>query len=129
MGLFDELRCERELPAPNCEGMLFQTKDTPSQYMDLYVIRADGTLWREVYDTEDRSDPNAEGLLRLFGMATRVNKRWEQESEFTGEIRFYESVGEAWVEFSAYFLRGNLQQLNLIADERSQKQECIGDTE
>lgn len=122
MGMFDELRCERELPAPNADGLLFQTKDTPSQWLDSYVIRPDGTLWHQVYDTEDRSDPNAEGLGRLIGSMTRVNPRWESVP-LTGEVCFYTGGGYDtdnpwWLEFSAYFKDGQLQQLNLLTDTR-----------
>lgn len=47
MGMFDELRCEYPLPDGWQPARLFQTKDTPDQWMATYVLRADGTLWRE----------------------------------------------------------------------------------
>lgn len=119
MGMYDELRCEYPLPAKDAQDRTYQTKDTPSQFLDTYIIRPDGTLWHELYDTEDRSDPNAEGLMRLFGSMTRVNQRWEQIADFTGEISFYDFAdGGNWLEFSAHFKDGQLQQLNLVADER-----------
>lgn len=77
--------------------------------MDQYEIRADGTLWHQDYDTEDRSDPNAEGLARLFGLATRVNERWEPVA-ITGEIVFYADG----FEFSAYFVGGALKHLETL---------------
>ena len=61
-----------------------QTKSLGCQ-LDRYEIRADGTLWREHYDTEDRSDPNGDGLAAFIGCMTRVNLRWEPE-RLTGEI-------------------------------------------
>lgn len=119
MGMFDYLRCEYPLPAPDAQHLEFQTKDTDNQYLDEYVIRADGTLWVQEYDTEDCSDPKAEGLMKLIGCATRVREHWVNVPDVTGEIRFYSGCGpDMWVEFSAYFLKGKLQQLNLINDTR-----------
>jgi len=127
MGMFDDLRCEYPLPAPGANELSFQTKDTPAQWCDLYVIRADGTLWHEEYETEDRSDPDAEGLEALIGLMTRVNERWVQCEKFTGEIRFYDFINAkdnggkdtAWIEFSSYFINGKLQSLVLLEDTRN----------
>ena len=124
MGLFDYLRCKLPLPVAGANDLEFQTKDTDAQYMDHYEIREDGTLWHQEYDTEDRSDPNAEGLAALFGCMTRVNERWVQD-DMTGEVRFYTYFGDAndkqpiserWIEFSAYFASGQLKQLETISD-------------
>lgn len=121
MGLFDELYCRFELPVPAFQDWLFQTKSLDCD-MDLYEIRHDGTLWREDYDVEDQSDPNAEGIMALVGCMARVNKRWRQVTDFTGEIRFYDCLGDqskvartGWIEFSAYFVNGALQSLNLVS--------------
>ena len=108
MGMFDYVRCH--YPLPDGAGALeYQTKDTPAQWLDQYEIRADGTLWHQAYDTEDRSDPNAEGFMRLFGCATRVNERWEPVA-LTGEIVFYADD----YEFSAYFVGGTLKHLETL---------------
>lgn len=119
MGMFDELRCRYPLPVDGASALLFQTKDTPIQCMDQYEIREDGTLWHEDHDIEDHSDPKAEGIMRMCGMLTRVNKRWEQLVNFTGEIRFYTTRGKhnsGWIEFSAYFKDGRVHEVNLIED-------------
>ena len=45
MSLYDELRCEYPLPdgfKPN--GRLFQTKDTPEQYLASYLLTKEGIL-------------------------------------------------------------------------------------
>lgn len=121
MGLFDYLRCKLPLPVAGANDLEFQTKDTDAQYMDHYEIREDGTLWHQEYDTEDRSDPTAEGLAALFGCMTRVNERWVQD-DMTGEVRFYTSIGSTptttgeWVEFSAFFVRGQLKHIETISD-------------
>lgn len=117
MGLFDYVRCRYPLPIEGAEAMEFQTKDTDWPYMEQYEIREDGTLWRQEYDTEDRSDPNAKGILRLAGMATRVNERWVR-CDMTGELRFYgawDKQLETRVEFSAYFVKGELKHMEPIS--------------
>lgn len=104
MGMFDELMCERE---GFDKTEVFQTKDTPTQQMDMYQIREDGTLWFQDYDIEDRSDASAEGIMALVGCMSRTNKRWRKMEKFTGEIVFYGDSGE----FSAYYINGQLQSL------------------
>ena len=93
MGMFDYVQCHKELPWPEAAdfGPEWQTKSMDAPYCDNYEIRADGTLWHEAYETEDRSDPNAEGLMAICGMMTRVNERWEQV-EFTGELEIHHMV-------------------------------------
>lgn len=127
MGMFDEIRCKMPLPveidAEHREHW-FQTKSLLCE-LDKYEIREDGTLWHLAYETEDRSDPNAEGLHRLAGMRTRVNQRWEQLSNFSGEVQFYTQASgigckdtgqphSGWLEFSTYFVRGDLKHFELI---------------
>lgn len=116
MGMFDYVRCDYPLPVEGANALQYQTKDTPAQYLDNYVITDLGQLFHEAYDIEDRSDQNAEGLKRFRGCMTRVNKRLEP-IELTGEIRFYSSFDKnwsGWIEFSAYFVAGVLKELHLI---------------
>ena len=117
MGMFDWLNCKYPLPVADAPVDGWQTKDTPAQACDVYTIREDGTLWGQEYDIEDRSDPNAVGINRIAGMATRVNIR-DVPCDMTGEVRFYTSKGPSWdlgwIEFSAYFEGGKIQRLNLI---------------
>lgn len=117
MGMFDYLRCRMPLPVPGANDLEFQTKDTWAQYMDQYEIREDGTLWHQTYDTEDRSDQKAEGLDALLGCATRVNERWERDQQ-TGEIRFYHYFSDrgTMIDFSAYFVKGQLKHMETISD-------------
>jgi len=113
MGMFDYLNCKASLPA-GVPDLRWQTKSLRCA-MDTYEIREDGTLWGEDYETEDRSDPNAEGLSRLIGCITRVNIRPRQLTDYTGEVCFYEQDGnKGWWEFSAYFVKGQLKHLELI---------------
>lgn len=110
MGMFDYLRCKYPLPVPEAQDVEFQTKDLHCQ-MDNCEIREDGTLWTQDYDFEDRSDPNATGLLALCGSMTRVNIRPIQMDK-TGEVRFYSHPHE----FSAYFENGRLVRLNDVSE-------------
>lgn len=110
MGMFDEIRCKFPLPVKGANDLLFQTKDTEPQMLDLFEIRADGTLWHQEYDVEDRSDPKAKGFARMCGCMTRVNKRWVRDRK-TQTICFYTYQGknhEGWIEFKAEFVRGRL---------------------
>ena len=88
MGMFDELRCKVDLPWQEASGFLWQTKSLGCE-LDNYEIREDGTLWHQEYDTEDHSDPNAEGMFRLAGMMARVNERWVQVRDFEGELEIH----------------------------------------
>ncbi len=114
MGMFDNVICEYPIDAPG--GMNWQTHDTPSQFCDSYKIDADGHLWREDYDIEDRSDPNAEGIMALAGCMTPVNKRWVRVESFRGEIRFYGTANyETWWEYSALFDAGKLLNIRRLS--------------
>lgn len=114
MGMFDYLNCDYPLPVEGAPTTGYQTKNTPAQALDVYTIRADGTLWGQEYDFEDRSDPDAKGIMAFAGCATRVNHR-DVFCPMTGEVRFYTSMdGGGWVEFSAYFTNGKLDILNVI---------------
>jgi hypothetical protein len=85
MGMFDYIHCHVPLPVPGFSDMEFQTKDTPAQGCEYYVISDEGMLTDGHYQVS-----------------------------FTGEIRFYTFPGfrngqhAGWIEFSAYFRDGRL---------------------
>ena len=123
MGMYDNLKCKYPLPVEGANQLSYQTKSLDCT-LDDYEIWEDGTLWHEEYDTEDRSDPNAEGIDRFIGCATQINQRWVQMEKFIGEITFHEILGEehlnddawrcGWIEFSAYFVDGKIRELHLV---------------
>ena len=124
MGMFDYLKCDPPLPARReAEGMTFQTKDFDC-VMETIHIHADGTVWGEEYDIEDRSDPNATGIARLAGMLTRTNIRPKPLLDFSGEITFYGDYGprkqngwgEGWLEFRATIEKGRMTSVELLED-------------
>ena len=118
MGMFDYLICKYPLPIDkDLKNEIFQTEHTPIQCLDLYEIREDGTLWHEIYETEDQSDPNAEGFAKFFGCMTRINKHWTPVLDFIGEIRFYTTLDNTnWIKFSTYFVDGKLKEIHLIEE-------------
>lgn len=112
MGLFDNIICQHPLPIKlkGVNKMTFQSKDTPDQFLGLFIIRDNGELWVEESDVEDRSDPSAKGISRLIGMMTHINPRWAPTT-FTGEVTFYASLAKnysGWIEFKAVFSNGKL---------------------
>lgn len=134
MGMFDELRCKYPLPVEGANELDYQTKDLDNA-LNQFEIREDGTLWVEEYDVEDHSDPNAVGIERFFGCATRVNKRWKQVHDFEGEIEFYTTLSSStkdvvlvsldgevaiagprrsgWIQFKATFQAGVVERVEL----------------
>lgn len=107
MGMFDTITYESKFP-----GKEFQTKDTPSQGLDKYEIREDGTLWYQDYDARWVEDSNA-----LFGgYLDQFNHRWLPQADFTGEIVFYDYDYENDIldEYSAYFVKGVLENFNTL---------------
>ena len=91
MGIYDHVHCEYPLPGLDDPTRIeFQTKSLDT-FFDNYRITADGKLEIEEYDVEDRSDPNAEGIARFIGSATRIPKDWKPV-DFTGVVNFYGDV-------------------------------------
>ncbi|KKN49359.1 hypothetical protein LCGC14_0643350 [marine sediment metagenome] len=85
MGMFDEVLCRYPLVGcPEVQECLFQSNDTPAQYLDLYEIREDGTLWHEACDY--RYETTDEAPLGFY--IHRENKRWEQVL-FEGELEIH----------------------------------------
>jgi hypothetical protein len=114
MGMYDTLRCKYPLPAEGANDLEYQTKSTPAQGLDEYEIREDGTLWYREYDVEWVKD---EEYSFTSSVMARMNLRWEQVEDFTAEIRFYH-WNKGRIEFSAYFVKGQLKHLELIEDRR-----------
>lgn len=122
MRMFDYITCKYPVPVDGLDEEVFQTKSIDEEpSLDHFEIREDGTLWREEFDIEDRSDPDAKGMGRFAGMATRVNQRWVAMNDFAGDIQFYtvldDKDGRRWVEMSALFKNGKTGEIKLIKDE------------
>jgi hypothetical protein len=130
MGMFDYIKCEMPLPetpeAPpfNDGPGLFQTKDTPDQYMTTYTITADGKLTWRPYEMgtvppEERRYPDPSDPMHWVGSMRRI----EQEPEaipFHGDIEFGtislhrgRYVGGNW-EYLARFTEGVCKEIKLV---------------
>lgn len=107
--MFDEIEVLVPLPdLPPDFAPSFQTKSLVN-FLDNYRIDADGVLWHEDYDIEDRSDPAAIGLMRFAGAMTRVPKGWSKE-DYTGEVELHDwdAVNHIDYRYSTYFENGKL---------------------
>jgi hypothetical protein len=106
MGMYDDLRCHYPLPVKGANERGYQTKDTPCQYLNKYEITAEGVLRHQEWDAD-------EGL----------NEKWIGHPDFIGEIRFYDyKEGGGWIEWSAYFVNGLLEEVHLIDDRPGARQ-------
>lgn len=103
MGAFDEIAYN---------GKVYQTKSFPCPWQERYEVRGD-QLWHEEYDTEDRSNPNAKGIARIFGMCTPINQRWVKLS-FTGTVY-------SWGEIALTFEEGKLVKVQQWDEEVSRE--------
>jgi len=105
MGMFDYLICESPLLPPEHRSVAtWQTKDTPSQFMETYRISPDNKLiWEEVrYDGWADGDPNATDLFsRLGHMKTTL--MGDKAIPFHGYINFYAKAGSEFVDYRAKF--------------------------
>jgi hypothetical protein len=104
-------------PRKGLTKFVFQTKDASSQALELFELRAEGTLWRQSYEAEDCRDLKTKGLPWLCGCMTRVNKRRHEVRDFIGELRFYTTLGKQHAvkfEFPTSLIKSKLKHLKLI---------------
>jgi hypothetical protein len=97
MGMFNTVVCKYELPDPDVQNYLFQTKNLFENVMDEYTITSSGTIiWnkKEYEETPEEERPNWgkpewDGPAgKLFG-CMRVKKQTNIEMDFTGSFNFY----------------------------------------
>lgn len=122
--MFDYIVCKYPLPAEaaGLEGVELQTKSTPAQFMDTYIISEEGKLYHIEYDIEDRSDPNAEGIKRMQGMMARINERQVLMTEYHGDIEFYgtndkDELKMVKASFSAGLITGEIVPIKQLSFE------------
>ena len=106
MGMFDYM---------HYESKEYQTKDTPSQFLDHYKIEVDQEsgqtfLWEENYEAEYVKDTES----MFGGHIKRDNLRWEKCEKFDGLIRFYRFENKVWDEYNALFMNGKLIKIEQI---------------
>ncbi len=123
MGMFDYLKVEYPLPltADQLARAEWQTKDTPSQFMDEYRLTADGRLIEpqiERFTIPEDERPYCKGkrpedrtdLDKLFGMmGSRL--LGEKDLHWHGGVSFYDSIDDEWFEFHALFENGTVKAI------------------
>lgn len=122
MGMFDYLKVEMpfpDMPEGLPKGILFQTKDTPDQYMTTYTIKPDGRLtWRpyhyERVEKWERQYPDApdDDFRSLIGSVRRVEAQ-EEDVLFDGDLAFYVLHDGVFHEFSAHFQENRVTAIGL----------------
>jgi len=147
--LFDYIKCE--YPLQNLhqdildqwkDNIVFQTKDTPDQYMSLYKIDADGKLWHEKCEIEwvEPVNPDGESIMDRIGHMNPISSTWVKV-DFNGTINFYEGYDHkeykfefnsdeskewqryemGWIEYCALFKDGQMISIDLVKDEKPVK--------
>ena len=125
MGLFNYIFCKFPLPLKGANKLEYQTKDIEPNFMEHYEIRENGTLWKQVYDIEDHSDPKAKGWKRIIGTMTRVNLRWKRQYPTT-TIWFYAYIGDIndekkkvrWIEWRAELVKGKVTEIKRVKNRK-----------
>lgn len=127
MGMFDYLRCDYPLPDDppewvkrDNEKFSFQTKDTPRQWMERYIITSDGKLIHQAVDyietpLEERphyGEPDfaTSPVLQLAGCTRAVPLGDVWLYDYHGDLFFYTSGKDVsdWYEYRARFSEGKL---------------------
>lgn len=96
MGMFDYVKCERIMPdGLDGHGILFQTKDTPDQYMHIYTITEQGRLVNDKVHyintpQEELPYPDApkDSLLSLCGSMKKIVDIPDVDQNYHGLIEF-----------------------------------------
>jgi len=102
VGMFDDVLCELPIPhEPKPQHSRFQTKDLEC-CLDLYTIRADGTLWRS--RAEERN-----GLVPFHGMLNFYTYEYTSGSKEPG----------MWFEYEAKFTDGRCVSIECVEISRN----------
>lgn len=135
MGMFDNIRCKKDLPlseelktlSVNWPEVQFQTKNLENCLCN-YIITQEGNLVEEVveyehvyYTEQERKtlNPPPWSFVKNSIEKSRENKI----IPFHGKITFYEifefsEEQDIWVDFEAYFIYGKLDKINLVKTEK-----------
>ena len=115
MGMFDEIQCKLPLPIDFDLGVdhrdyWFQTKSLERR-LEYFVIDENRIL----------SKRNSERIETASGEVSYAHHL--ERVDYTGELRFYTNLSslfsetaqpQGWIEFSTYFVRGELKEFHLI---------------
>lgn len=123
MGMFDEIYVEYQLPDPEVQFEVFQTKSF-HRAMDKYTIDTNGRLihhmkfYEEVPEEErpyyGKPEWDENPIVQMFGCLNSVSLGDRFMYDFNGEVRFYTYVGGDcyyWYEYISWFRNGILREL------------------
>jgi hypothetical protein len=131
MGMFDDIKCKKELPLSEelktlqikWDEVGFQTKDLEN-YLLHYTISEDGRLLENKQEreythyTEEERKQKGRKPWDLYKNVI-IKNEYDEEVSHHGVINFYANVDytdneEFWVEFNAYFIYGKLDRIELF---------------
>ena len=134
MGMFDYIKCKKELPLTEelknlpikWDELQFQTKDLDNCLLE-YIISENGELLEEVVEreyihyTEEEKKQNRNKWS--FYKDVIEKNRYTKKVEYHGKIVFYEIIDfseteDIWLDFEAYFNYGDLDKLELVKVEK-----------
>lgn len=105
MSVFDNVKCHYQTPWPEAAGLYWQTRDTDAQFLDIYEIRDDGTLWYQAYDSQTVVDADAPCGFVL----KKSNYRWERVP-WEGELEIHSGPDHpGWYSVRFWFRDGKIK--------------------
>ena len=135
MGMFDDIKCKKELPlneelktlSIKWDEVGFQTKDLENCLLH-YTISDDGRLLEHVVEqeyvhyTEEEKKSKDRRPWDLYKDII-IKNEYDKEVDHHGIVNFYTSVEitdteDAWVEFNAFFVYGKLDKIELLQYEK-----------
>jgi len=111
MGLFDTVFCHVQLPDSEVQNCTFQTKSLAC-LMESYTITRAGRLVKHERLGEFRKDPDAP-----LGGSIETTAAWDEDTGFHGDLDFYEWYQDAWYEYRAHFIDGQLHGIERLVPE------------
>jgi hypothetical protein len=125
MGMYDYVKCEYPLPAGSpvwAQNDYYQTKDTPKQFLETYVITLEGRLIHHSVTYEmvpenqrpyyGKPEWDKGAIFQMAGMIRSI-PAGDIDTEYHGDIYL---IGRqpAFLEFVARFTNGQLEYIHPI---------------
>jgi hypothetical protein len=132
MGMFDYVKCEYPFPEGSpktAQNDIYQTYDTPTQWMETYVITAEGRLIHQsvTYETVPENErpywgkPEwKEGALCQLAGSIRSVSTGDVDTNYHGDIYLIGGQPPKFYEFVVRFTNGQLQYIRMIGEPKSQ---------
>jgi hypothetical protein len=110
MGMFDEVRCEADLPPSHPgSGRDFQTKSLGS-YLERFTITKEGRLILHGVRYESSDEP------RGFLPRLKAIPEGDIDTEFHGDIELHASAEVGMLEYVARFTHGTLEWIRPLSE-------------